>query len=812
MITTLAGTELIQLDSGRWVYVAYSRLSQANWSTALVIPRETLEQELHALNLQASVLGGVLVGAAVIALFLLKQVEKANNQAGQEALLNRLTERVRSSLDLQTTLATTVEELGHLLDADQVTFGWLDPNKKQLAQVCQYRQDGQLPQLGPLPISEFGHLATWMIRGGLIQIRDVNRAKHLQLSPEAIEAYRRLDIKSFLSLPIQPGDRFQQGYLICSNASVRRWTQDEIELFKAVAAQLEIAINQSTLYAEKEEQFRIVQRQSDQLNQALQELQEAKVIADQAKEAAEAANQAKSTFLANMSHELRTPMNAIIGYSEMLAEEAEEVQEDFVPDLKKIHAAGKHLLGLINDILDLSKIEAGKMDLYLETFDVRTMVNEVVFTVQPLLQKNENKLRIKMDPKVGWMRADLTKIRQNLFNLLSNASKFTQAGQVDLAVARRQAQGKDWIVFRVRDTGIGMSQQQIGKLFRAFTQADASTTRKYGGTGLGLSITKKFCEMMGGNIKVESEVGKGSTFTFFIPAEVIDPKEIRLPPQIRPSQPLHQEQEFVLPAIGPRILVIDDDPSVCELISRSLEKDGFQVSTATSGPEGLRLAEELRPDVITLDVMMPDMDGWTVLSTLKNNPHLSTIPVVMVTIVDDKNLGYAMGATEYLTKPIERERLAEILRYCRLQPDQREILVVEDDMASRQMLRRMLEKDGWQVTEAENGRVGLEHVTAHPPSLILLDLMMPEMDGFEFATQLRSHPQWRSIPIIVLTAKHITREDRQRLQGQVEQILQKGAYKRSDLLQEIHRLVHTYVNELSGGPISLEVDIAALSP
>ncbi len=813
MIDTPAGTELIQLASGQWVYVAYSKLSQAGWSTAIVIPEENLEQQLSVLNYQASALGALLVGAAVIALYQLDKSEKAKAEAEQEALLNRLMERVRSSLNLQTTLETTVEELGRLLNADRVTFGWLNPLTKQLERVCQFRLDGQPPELGPLPLSEFGRLADWMMQGEMIQINDVNQAKKLQLTPDVIEAYRNLGVKSLLSLPIQPGEGYRRGYITCANASTRRWTHDEVELFKAVAAQLEIAINQSTLYAQKEEQFQIVQRQSDQLNQALQELQEAKEVADEAKEAAEAANQAKSTFLANMSHELRTPMNAIIGYSEMLMEEAEEVQDDFVPDLQKIHAAGKHLLGLINDILDLSKIEAGKMDLYLETFEVKAMVDEVVATVQPLLQKNSNTLRLNLDTHLGSMRADLTKIRQNLFNLLSNASKFTQEGYVDLTVARRESQGREWIVFRVKDSGIGMTSEQMAKLFQAFTQADASTTRKYGGTGLGLSITKKFCQMMGGDIRVDSEVGKGSTFTFFIPAEVQDPKDLKLPTSPQTTQPT-QSGATTLPANGSKVLVIDDDPAVCELISRSLQKDGFQVTIATSGAEGLRMAQELVPDVITLDVMMPEMDGWAVLNTLKTHPQLNHIPVVMVTIVDDKNLGYALGATEYLTKPIDRDRLSDILRHYKPQGDQNEILVVEDDPPSRQMLRRMLEKDGWNVIEAENGRIGLEKVVAHQPSLILLDLMMPEMDGFEFTTHLRCNPQWRSIPIIVLTAKHITQDDRQRLNGCVEKILQKGAYKRSDLLQEIHRLVHTHVGEptppSSAQPTSFATDSAAI--
>ena len=499
-----------------------------------------------------------------------------------------------------------------------------------------------------------------------------------------------------------------------------------------------------------------------------------------------AASNAKSQFLANVSHELRTPLNAILSYSQLLLEELEDLgQHDFVPDLKKIHAAGAHLLGLINDILDLSKIEAGKMDLYLETFDVRTVVGDVVALVRPLVERNANTLDVRWADGIGAMRADVTKLRQALFNLLSNATKFTEHGTVSLTVTREPIDGIDSVTFAVADSGIGMSPEQIGKLFQAFAQADSSTTRKYGGTGLGLAISRHFCRMMGGDIAVESEIGKGSTFTIRLPAEVAGPATTSEPGTEPTSGPPSDS--------GPTLLVIDDDATARDLMQRFLATEGFRIVTASSGADGLRLAKELRPDAITLDVLMPGMDGWAVLTALKGDHELEDIPVIMLTIIEERSMAYALGASEYLTKPIDRSRLIAVLERYRREDEAQTILVVEDDPATRDFLRRALEPGGWAVDEAENGQTGLARVEESRPGLILLDLMMPEMDGFEFITELRRHERWRSIPVVVITAKDLTAEDHRRLNGYVAAIVQKSAYSREELLAELRDLLATSV-------------------
>lgn len=523
------------------------------------------------------------------------------------------------------------------------------------------------------------------------------------------------------------------------------------------------------------------------------------------KDAAEDANRAKSQFLANMSHELRTPLNAIIGYSEMLQEDVADLgYENCVPDLEKICNAGKHLLSLINDILDISKIEAGKMELYLETFDVSQLLFEVESTIRPLVDKNHNRLIIRRAENLGSMNADLTKLRQALFNLLSNATKFTENGTIALTVeidspidTPMPDDPLTWIVFQVSDTGIGMTLEQMEKVFQAFTQADASTTRKYGGTGLGLAITRHFCQMMGGDITVSSEVGIGSTFTIRLPSDVAGWNTLQ-PPLSREALSLAAPSNLPKPSYAGTILVIDDDRTVQDTLKHHLTQEGFDVKTATTGEAGLQLAQALHPDVITLDVLLPNMNGWEVLSALKADPDLADIPVIVMSMIDDRNQGFTLGAADYLTKPVDQKRLARLLERYRAESVTMNalsgcVLVAEDDMTTREMFRRMLEKEGWEVATAENGKIALERVAIHQPDLILLDLMMPEMDGFQFLTELRQHPQWRSLPIVVITAMDLTPTDRLRLNGSVEQVLQKGSYHRDDLLREVKDLVLSWV-------------------
>jgi signal transduction histidine kinase/CheY-like chemotaxis protein len=531
---------------------------------------------------------------------------------------------------------------------------------------------------------------------------------------------------------------------------------------------------------------------AEQQRRAAEELSEAR-------DAADAANKAKSAFLANMSHELRTPMNAILGYSEILIEEAEENdQDEFIPDLKKINEAGEHLLALINDVLDLSKIEAGRMEAFAEEIELSQFVDQVVGTAQPLVVKNGNKFEVQRGEGLGVAHQDVTKLRQALLNMLSNAAKFTREGTVTLTVSRtKESDGDDWLSFAVRDSGIGIPADRIDHVFEEFSQADDSTSREYGGTGLGLPISRRFCQMLGGEMLVESEPGVGSTFTVRVPARlpgatIEKPTE---PPE--PAEPTERDSSSTALdqieglAGGRTVLAIDDNPEALEIIERILVKAGLSVVTASSAEEGLRLAHEVRPSVITLDVVMPDMDGWSVLRALKADPVLSEIPVVMLTMVDDKSQAFALGATDFLTKPVDREQLLRVVERYQGADERRTILIVEDDEPTRDVMARTLAKSDCRVLEASNGREALDHLAVEKPSLILLDLMMPVMDGFDFLLEMRGHPDWLTIPVVVVTAKDLTDEERSALNGRVVEIVAKGAQSHEQVASVIHDLFYT---------------------
>tara|TARA_Y100000817_G_scaffold260047_1_gene214147 strand:- start:4940 stop:7945 length:3006 start_codon:yes stop_codon:yes gene_type:complete len=513
-------------------------------------------------------------------------------------------------------------------------------------------------------------------------------------------------------------------------------------------------------------------RMSDEVNALIDlKTKEMAVARDEARDA----SSAKSRFFANMSHELRTPLNAIIGYSEMLLEDCEDLgNDDMVPDLKKITNSSKHLLSLINNVLDLSKIEAGKMDMYFTPFSIDTMIETIKDVSGPLASKNNNEFIIKNNVD-GEMKSDETKLRQCIVNFLSNAFKFTENGQVALVINTKKIDGNEYVVFDIKDTGIGMTEEQLGKLFDTYTQAERSTSAKYGGTGLGLSISKHFAEMMGGGVDVTSEVDKGSTFSIFVPRSSSDDETEEVDQEV--DNPKIKEGDDY-------ILLVDDDKATHDVIKRAIKKEGHTVFSAFDGDEGMDQARKNKPKLILLDVLMPGRDGWSVLKEIKNDKNLKDVPVVITSVLNEESLASSLGADDYMKKPIDRTFFLNVVKRYITEKNQK-VLVVDDDENTRDLLTRILNNEGYLSIDAKNGEDALERVK-EKPDLIVLDLDMPRMDGFEFIE--RSREQGLSIPIVVFSGKDITAVEEKMLNKYTEGIVKKES-KVNSLVKEVNQIL-----------------------
>ncbi len=505
------------------------------------------------------------------------------------------------------------------------------------------------------------------------------------------------------------------------------------------------------------------------------QVERARQEAELARQIAEEANTAKSNFLANMSHELRTPLNAVIMYSEMLQEDATDMQLDvFAKDLSRIHVAGRHLLALVNGVLDLAKIEAGKMELFIEEADIEAAVEDVVNTVRNLVEKNSNEFVVHIQAR-GTIQTDVTKFRQILLNLLSNAAKFTSDGKVQLTVSvidsdsASSLKQPEWLLIEVKDDGVGIPPDKLSALFVPFVQAEKSTSKDYGGTGLGLALVKQFVELMGGEIDVESNVGSGSTFT------------VRLPRNISKAETV---KEVVPSTANVDVVIIDDDQNVRDFVSRALRADGIRTMVANDGEAGFELVSRVRPRLVVLDVLMPKMDGWTVLSKLKADAATTNIPVVLLTIAGQTELGYSLGAQEYLMKPVSKDELIAVARRLGVRSETPTLLVIDDDPGTQELVSRVLAKEGWQLSFAENGKAALNALQSDlQPDMILLDLQMPVMDGFDFLEALRAGAATTDAPIVVLTSLDLTSGEKAWLSERVATILEKGGQSPTSLLE-----------------------------
>jgi len=678
---------------------------------------------------------------------LLNELRARTEELGQSVeelrALGEVTQAVNSTLELQTVLSTIVAKAVQLSDTDAGSIYVHDEAQQEFQLQANYgMSDDLIAALKDHHTDISGAVAGAAKRGEPDQVPDMQAEPHIPANEIMLQAGYR----ARLLVPLM---RFNEvmGALVVRRKAPGEFSKNTIDLLRTFAAQSVLAIQNARLFQEIEEKGRQL----------------------------ELASQHKSQFVASMSHELRTPLNAIIGLTEMMVTNAARFgTEKAAEPLKRVHRAGQHLLGLINQVLDLSKIEAGKLELNPESVSLAPLIDEVVGTARQLAQQNKNNLVVEAQEKLGVLTVDPMRLRQILLNLLSNACKFTSQGEVKLRV-RKVADGRNWVEFAVADTGIGMTPEQQAKLFEEFTQADSSTARRYGGTGLGLAITRKLARMMGGDVTVASEPGKGSVFTVRLPAG--------------PDPVAKAATNGSRPPGNDCVLVVDDDATARELIAEQLKAEGFSVVTAAGGLEGLKLAKDLRPIVITLDVMMPDLDGWSVLAALRQDADLAEIPVIMITILDEHRRGVALGAAGYLTKPIDRERLHRMVSRFRAPARPTRVLLVEDDKDQRDRLRGWLDGEQWVVQETANGREALTRLQADKPDVILLDLMMPEMDGFAVVAALQKEPRWRDIPVIVITARDLDAKDRERLNSGVQSVLVKETFRPADLVERIRRLV-----------------------
>jgi signal transduction histidine kinase/CheY-like chemotaxis protein len=518
-------------------------------------------------------------------------------------------------------------------------------------------------------------------------------------------------------------------------------------------------------------------RMSDEVNGLIDaRTSEMETARDEARDASDQ----KTKFFANMSHELRTPLNAILGYGEMLYEDCEDLgYDDLLPDLKKITSSGTHLLSLINNILDLSKIEAGKMELFVTSFEIENMVQTIKDVSEPLAAKNDNGFVINLEGALGSMSQDETKLRQCLTNFLSNGFKFTKNGTVTLDVKARMEGDIEFVDFAVIDTGAGMSPEGVAKVFEEYTQAERSTSANYGGTGLGLPISKKFAEMMGGDVIVTSEEGVGSVFTMSVPRECPEYNEDEVEGNV-----INLDDQDNL------VVLVDDDVAMHDLIKRTISKLSLTLLGATNSEKGMELIREVKPKLILLDVLMPGRDGWSLLKECKTDKDLKDIPVIMISQLNQSNLASSLGANDYLTKPIDRTHFINTLkRILGADTQNQKVLVIDDDKDVRELLSRLLKDAGYRPIDARDGKEGLER-TKDEPALIILDLEMPRMDGFEFLDKyIKDIPEEKRAPVLVFSGKDLTDVQEDLLKERVVGLVKKDDVSMDNLSKMIQGIV-----------------------
>jgi signal transduction histidine kinase/DNA-binding response OmpR family regulator/putative methionine-R-sulfoxide reductase with GAF domain len=683
--------------------------------------------------------------------------QRVREDANRRALINEVSQAAASSLDVRELLKRSGEAISRQLEMPCAIFDW-DAGVGVLVPVTVNDPAGADITPKPEPITAKMSPAMFQtIRTRQLQVLfDVTS----NVDGTAAELARQLNLQDAAHIPLISRDQILGLLMLGRQKGHPALDEGELSFLEVVATNLGVAVENARLYQG----------------------------AVETAERLEEVDRLKTQFLANMSHELRTPLNSIIGFSRVILKEIDGPLTDMQKtDLQTVYESGQHLLSLINNILDVVKIEAGKMEISIEDVELKPIITSIISTAVALVKDKNIELQQEIPDDLPIIRADSRRIRQVLLNLVGNSAKFTEEGFIRV---KAQA-GSQEVIISVTDSGIGIPEDKLDIIFQAFTQVDASSTRRAGGTGLGLSISQSFVEMHGGRIWVESEIGKGSTFYFTLPIE--GPLAFR-ETEVGAEKAVEKSELERVPAAVERpveevsklVLCVEDDEGVITLFRRYLSKRGYQVVGLTDPTRALDEARRLRPHAITLDVMMPDKNGWQVIQELKADPETRRIPVIMCTIVAEKNRGMSLGASDYLVKPVIEQDLLEALDRLNREAGRHLVLVVDDQPEHRKLLRRMIEnQDGYEVVEAGGGQEAIDILQQIHPHLITLDLMMPGMDGFDVLEAIKSHEETRSIPIVVITAKELTEEDYKRLNHNVEALIQKGPMNRDELLEDV---------------------------
>jgi len=688
--------------------------------------------------------------------------------------LYEIGKRVTAQVALKPTLQLIVEQAHDLLQAE-VSLLALRQEERDTFEVQAH--SGTVPDaLARLCIRPGEGLGGWVVATGKSKIV----GDYLEEYPDSpfLGIVQEADVSSVVAVPLKARDMVT-GVLYVQSRDPHKFREEDQQLLSALADHAAIAIENAKLYEQARQHAETLEakvgERTRELEAANQELQQANLKIREA-------DRLKSEFLANMSHELRTPMNAIIGFTRLVQRKSADVLPSKQREnLEKVEISANQLLGLINDILDLSKIEAGKMILSTTPFDLASLVGACFATVEPMVKTDRVRLVKEVPGNLPEVLSDQDKLKQIIINLLSNALKFTEEGEVKLSAVLEDSLLK----IAVSDTGIGIPSHALQYIFEEFRQVDGSSTRRYGGTGLGLSITKKLAHLLGGTIDVSSVEGEGSTFTVTIPLERREDV---------PVEEVKSDQEVLARAEtrGKKVLLaIDDDPNVLILLRENLEEEGYYIEGALSGDEGVRKAKELQPFAITLDILMPHKDGWEVLNDLKANPATRHIPVIVLSIIDNRELGFSLCAFDCLVKPFDKATILSALQRASRTPTNR-VLVVDDEPDAVNLITQLLEDEGYQIKGAYSGEEAFHALEDEVPDIILLDLLMPQMDGFDVIQRIKTNPDWSDIPIVVVTAKDLTDADWEFLRQRVDKIIRKSGLDRETLAREVQDLLREH--------------------